>query len=360
VSAARRLGAAGLGLAALAALLAPVLAPNRPGDQFADRAYAPAMRVHLHDGRGWHAPFVYRQRLDDRLMRRYATDTAVPLRLRWFTSGRIVSVPGGDPLLLFGADALGRDVFSRLLFGAQLSLGVTLLGALGALAVGVLVGGLAGSAGGRVDAALTFAADFVLVLPAVYLVLVLRAMLPLVLTTPEVFALMASLFTFAAWPHVARGVRAVVATERTRDYAEAARAAGAGPLRVMAHLLPAARGFLAAECVLLVPALLTAETTISYLGLGFPEPTPSWGTMLQDAANVRVMMEAPWMLAPAVALFIVVLSVQLVGGSRAPAQALLTAGAPRPRTGSTAVSSCRATDRASSRTPGASSGNHRR
>jgi peptide/nickel transport system permease protein len=323
VSAARRCGLAGLAFWALAALAAPVLAPNRPIDLFANRAYAPVMRVHVHDNRGWHAPFVYRQRLDDRLMRRYAEDTSAPLTLQWFAHGRVVSLSGAEPLLLCGADALGRDVFSRLLYGARMSLGVTLVGAAGALMIGVIIGGLAGAIGGRVDAALTMLADFVLVLPAVYLVLVLRAMLPLVLHASAVFGRMAGLFSLAAWPYVARGVRAIVATERARDYAEAARAAGATPWRVMWQLLPATRSFLATECVLLIPALLAAETTISFLGLGFPEPWPSWGTMLQDAGNVRVMVEAPWMLAPAAALFLVVLSVQLIGGTRAPAQALL-------------------------------------
>ena len=128
---------------------------------------------------------------------------------------------------------------------------------------------------------------------------------------------MALLFAAAAWPHVARGVRAIVAVERRRDYAEAARASGAGPVRLARHLLPAARGFLAIELVLLVPALLVAEATISFLGLGFPEPAPSWGTMLQEAGNINGLVSAPWTLAPAVVLFVVVLSVQLVGGASA-------------------------------------------
>jgi peptide/nickel transport system permease protein len=166
-------------------------------------------------------------------------------------------------------------------------------------------------------------ADFVLVLPGAYLILVLRGVLPQVLSSSEVFALMAVLFAIAAWPHVARGVRAIVAVERTREYADAARAAGAGPLRLIRHLLPAARGFLAVEAVLLVPALLVAEATVSYLNLGFPEPDASWGTMLRDAANIRVMAEAPWMLAPAAALFLVVLGVQLVGAARDSATVLL-------------------------------------
>ena len=103
----------------------------------------------------------------------------------------------------------------------------------------------------------------------------------------------------------------------------AARAAGAGPFRVMRHLLPAARGFLIVEVMLLIPALLVAEATVSYLGLGFPVPTASLGTMLQDAARVSLMREAPWLLAPAGMLFAVVLAVQLMVWTTAPATDLL-------------------------------------
>jgi peptide/nickel transport system permease protein len=309
---------------AVLALLAPSLGPNAPADQFADRAYAPPTRIRVRDASGLRAPFIYRQVLIDRVLRQYGEDTGSPIPLRWFTGGRVVSAPPGEgPLLLFGADALGRDIFSRLLYGARRSLGVVLLGVVGALTLGAVIGVAAGSVGGRIEAGLMLVADFVLVLPGAYLILVLRGILPQVLSTPEVFALMSALFAFAAWPHVARGVRAIVAVERTREYADAARASGAGPFRVMRHLLPAARGFLAVEVVLLVPALLVAEATVSYLGLGFPEPDASWGTMLRDAENVRVMTEAPWMLAPAFALFLVVLAVQLVGSARDSANVLL-------------------------------------
>ena len=228
-------------------------------------------------------------------------------------------------MLLFGADALGRDVFSRLVHGARLSLGVTMVGVAGALLIGFVVGGFAGSLGGRTDTWLMLIADFILVLPGAYLVLVLRGVLPLVLTTGQVFWMMAALFALAAWPHVARGVRAIVATERQRDYAEAIRAAGAGSFRLVAQLLPAARGFALVEVILLVPALLVAEATVSFLGLGFLEPSASWGMMLQEAANVRVMAEAPWMLLPAAALFVVVLGTQLLGWARSSAAELLLA-----------------------------------
>lgn len=323
-----RAGLALLAIVAAGALLAPVLAPQRPGDQFPDRAFAPPMGVHIRHAAAFHAPFVYRQVLEDRLERRFREDVRSPLTLQWFTNGRLVSVdPAGGPLLFLGADALGRDVFSRLLHGARLSLGVTALGTLCALLVGTLIGGLAGAVAGRTDTLLMLVADFVLVLPGVYLVLVLRAMLPQTLSTPHVFWLMVLLFGVAGWPHVARGVRAIVAVERESDYAEAARAAGAGPFRLAAHLLPAARGFLGVEFALLVPALLGAEATISFLGLGFPEPAPSWGTMLQEAANVSGLLGAPWTLAPAAALFLVVLGVQVAGGPRASENLLLAVDA---------------------------------
>ena len=298
---------------ACVAALAPWLAPHRAGEQLTDRAYAPPTRVRLHDATGLHAPFIFPQTLTDRLRRTFSVDPTTRIPLAVGQGVLLQSSSGDQPLLVLGADSLGRDVFARTVLGARWSLGVTLCGAAGALLLGALIGALAAVAGGRTERWLMRCADFVLVVPTVYLVLVLRALLPPVLSTWDVFALMALLFALAAWPHVARGVRAVVAVELTRDYAEAARAAGATRWRVLRHVLPAANGFLMAELTLLVPALLSAEAVVSFLGLGFPEPTPSWGTMLQEAANVRVLTEAPWMLAPAVALFVVVLALQLVG-----------------------------------------------
>jgi peptide/nickel transport system permease protein len=319
-----RAGAAILLTFAGLAILAPVVAPNDPNTQFTDKVYAPPMRIRIADSGGVRAPFVFSQVLEDRISRRYRDAETTALTLRWFSDGRIVSLDSGQgPLLLLGADALGRDLFSRLVYGARLSFAIAALGVAGALILGAVVGGLAGSAGGLVETGLMFVTDFFLVLPGAYLVLVLRGALPLVLSATQVFFLMALLFAVAAWPHAARGVRAVVATERQREYAMAARAAGAGPLRLMRHLLPAARGFLGVEILLLIPALLIAEATVSYLGLGFPVPTPSLGTMLQDAAKVSLMRDAPWLLAPAATLFLVVLGVQLVVWTAAPATDLL-------------------------------------
>lgn len=314
----RRVAWVVLGGLVCGAVAAPWISPQDPHAQFADRSYAPPMRVHVRHNDTWHKPFVYRQVLVDRVSRQFVEDTSTRVPLRWLRDGRLVSVEqGGGPLLWLGADGLGRDVWSRVWHGARLSLGVALAGALGALLIGTFLGSLAGAMRGLTDVTITGVADFVVVLPSVYLVLVLRAAMPLVLDTPVVFLLMTMLFAIAGWPHVARGVRAIVATERQRDYAEAARAAGAGHLRLLGHLVPAAYGFLRTELVLLVPALLVAESTISFLGLGFSEPMPSWGLMLRDASSVSAMQLAPWMLSPALLLFVGVLALQQVAGGSA-------------------------------------------
>jgi peptide/nickel transport system permease protein len=191
--------------------------------------------------------------------------------------------------------------------------------AFGAMVVGALAGGVAGYAGGVVDDVLMRAADFVMVLPAIYVALALRAVMPLVLPPATVFALLAVIFAVVGAPFIARGVRAIVRSERRLDYAVAAEALGASAPRVLLrHLLPAARGYVAVQLTLLVPAYIVAEATLSYVGLGFPDPIASWGTMLHDAsANVRVFADFPWLLSPAAAMFLVVLGLNLaLEGSR--------------------------------------------
>ena len=123
---------------------------------------------------------------------------------------------------------------------------------------------------------------------------------------------MAGVFTLVGWPYVARGVRAIIASERRQDYTVAAVGLGVGPLRLLTrYLLPASYGFLAVQATLLIPSFILAEATLSFVGLGFSGPTPSWGVMLQDASNVRAIADFPWVLCPAGAIVVVVLSVNL-------------------------------------------------
>jgi peptide/nickel transport system permease protein len=301
------------------ALVGPALAPHGVAQQFEDYAYAPPMRPRIVGPDGHlRAPFVYPLRLESRLERRFSMRRDDPQPLRWFTAGKLVSIDERDgPWLALGGDVLGRDVFARVLIGTRLSLAVAVLATIGALLIGAAIGALAGYAGGRLDDGLMRLADFVLVLPAIYVVLALRAVMPLVLSDTQVFWTLASVLAAAGWPYAARGVRAIVASERQREYAEAARAIGAGSTRILLrHLLPAARGFLGVQATLLLPAFIVAEATLSFVGLGFAQPTPSLGVMLQDAASGPVLVEAPWLLAPAAAIVACTVGVHLLVGRR--------------------------------------------
>lgn len=308
-------GLLGLSIIGTLTLAASVIAPHDPGRQFADLSYAPPMRPHIVDDDGRvHRPFIYPLRLVDRLEHRFVEDRTARVPLQFLSSGTLVTTDESrGPWLLLGADALGRDIFARVLLGARLSLGVSLVAAIVAIALGAAVGAIAGYRGGTLDNLLMRAADFVLVLPAIYVVIVLRGTMPLVLGTGTVFWTMTGILGLTGWPYPARGVRAVVAAERQKEYAEAARAVGAGPFRILLrHLLPAAHGFLAVQITLLLPAFILAEATLSFVGFGFAEPTPSWGVMLHEAGQAGTLFDAPWLLAPAAAIVLTVLSLHLV------------------------------------------------
>jgi peptide/nickel transport system permease protein len=317
----RRVGIALLVVTAALAAGAPFFAPNPPDMVFRDLPFAPPTRMHVIDPAGnWVAPYTYPHRLVSRLERRYEEDRSRPQPIRWFHNGRLATVTyAGAPLMWLGADSSGRDIFARLVYGARTSLLLAVAATIAALFIGLIVGGIAGYAGGFIDDALSQMSDFVLVLPPIYLVLALRAVMPLVMADSTVFLLMASIFALVGWPFVARGVRAILVSERGREYADAARALGAGHARILfLHLLPATTGYLLVQATLLLPGFILAEATMSYVGMGFSDRTPSWGSMLLDATNVAVLADVPWALSPAAAIFVVVLAVNLIVQSPLP------------------------------------------
>jgi peptide/nickel transport system permease protein len=311
----RAIGAALIGIIVITALAAPRIALYEPTTQFRDHLLAPPMRVHVWDADGHlRRPFIYPLRVVNRLERRFAEDRAHPVTLRFFADGHLAQ-PETDaygPWLLLGSDQLGQDMFSRLVYGARVSLAVAALAVSGALFIGLTFGALAGYHGGLIDHAIMRLAEFVLLLPALYVVLAFRTALPITLPPAAVFTLLTLVLAAIGWPAVARGVRTIIATEATRDYVIAARALGAGAWRLLAHhLLPATFGFLRVQVLLLVPLAIVIETTLSYAGVGFAADRPSWGTLLQEASDIRAMADYPWLLSPAFVILVLVLACNL-------------------------------------------------
>ncbi len=202
-----------------------------------------------------------------------------------------------------GTDPIGRDVFVRVVHGGRVSVVLAATATALALLIGVLVGAAAGAAGGVIDTTLMRLSELVIVLPALYVLLAVRAALPLVVSPVTLFVVTAAVLGAIGAPLVARAARAVIASERSRDFVQAAIGTGASPWRVLVrHLVPQAGPVVVAQALVLFPAFLLAEATMSFAGLGFPSDNPSWGTLLQDAASVRALDTAPWLLAPVVAM----------------------------------------------------------
>jgi peptide/nickel transport system permease protein len=298
---------------AIVVVLAPWIAPYSATTQFPDKPLAPPTAVHFFDADGLARPYVQRVTLTNPLTRTYVADDRSRVALRGPSAAHLFGTRDPSaPILLLGADGVGRDVFSRLVLGARMSLTIAVCASVCALALGLAVGVASGYHGGAIDGVLMRATDLVVVLPALYVVLALRGALPLVLSPTETAAFIGAVLALVGWPMTARGVRAVVAGERERDYIAAAIAAGADGGRItIRHLAPAAFGFARTQAALLVPMFVIAEATLSYAGLGLPDAAPGWGTMLVEAGNLGAITGSPWLLAPAAALFTLVLAINL-------------------------------------------------
>ena len=305
----------------LLVLLAGFAAPYDPVEQTRTLPFAPPSRLHLVDAQGqFHLrPFVYALAPDPDNFDSYVEDTTQRFPVQMMVAGSTYTVlPGLESRLhlfgveaparisLLGTDGYGRDMLSRLLHGGRISIGAGLLATLCALLVGVAFGTIAGFFGGRVDAAVMRLADLFMAVPWLYLLFAVRAALPLHLDTRATFLLLVAVLGVVGWARPARLIRGIVLSARERTYVTAARGLGAqAPYLLRRHILPHTLGVVLTQAGLLVPQYILAEVTLSFLGLGVGEPTPSWGAMLGSLQQYSVLTSYWWMFTPAIALVVV-------------------------------------------------------
>jgi peptide/nickel transport system permease protein len=319
-----------LALFYLGALLAPFLSPYAPDDMDRARFFHPPQRLRWVDAAGrlhpW--PFVYATRPAPGGALAFVEDRtrAVPLRL--FVTGAPYRLAGILPLRvhlfggespervnLLGTDPLGRDVLSRLLHGAQVSLSVGLVGIAISFTVGLLLGGLAGYLGGWVDTLIMRLCELLLSIPGLYLLVALRTLFPSDLPSQQVYLAIVAILALLGWAALARVIRGMVLAIRREDYVAAAEAIGLGRLRVLVrHILPNTLSFTIVAVTLAVPGYILGEVVLSFLGVGVQEPSASWGNMLNQARSLRVLTSFPWLLyAPGLAIFLTVMSFNVLG-----------------------------------------------
>ena len=213
-----------------------------------------------------------------------------------------------------GADHAGRDLLSRLLHGARVSLTVGLIGASITLVIGLAIGGAAGYFGGAVDNLLMRFTEVLLAFPSFYLLLALRGTFPPTLDSVQVYLLIILIVSFVVWGSLARIVRGMVLSLRSDDYVLAARALGLGPFKIIRrHVLPNTLSYVIVHVTLTIPGFILGESTLSFLGLGITEPQSSWGLMLSVSRGYRIFQDFPWILAPGVFIFIAIMAWNFVG-----------------------------------------------
>lgn len=314
--------------AAFCGFISPAV-PNQRWDQYVN---VPPQAIHFEDKNGFHLrPFVYgvKQKIDPMTFSRaYVTDKSQEYPIYFLTQGPEYKLWGifptnihlfglrnpNAPLFLMGTDNLGRDLFSRILYGSLVSLSFGLVGIVLTFFLGLIIGGISGYFGGVVDTIIQRIIDLLICIPTIPLWMALAAALPRTWSALQIYFGMVFILSLIGWTGLARVVRGWILALREEDFTMAARLAGASDLRIIAkHLLPSFASYIIVNVTLSIPGTILGETSLSFLGLGLQPPVVSWGVLLQDAQNVETLAFHPWLLWPTAFIIVTVLMFNFLG-----------------------------------------------
>ncbi len=313
------------------AILAEFVAPYGPQTRFGDLVYAPPSPIHLQDEQGGvHLPFVYARtsQLDEATFTyHFAEDTAQRFPIRLFVQGEpyrlwgliptdlhLFGIDSGTPLFLLGSDNLGRDMLSRIIFAARVSLFVGFGGVMISFVLGITLGGISGFFGGLVDVLIQRLIEFIISIPQIPLWMALSAAIPQDWNGIQKFLAITLILSLVGWTGLARVVRGKIISLREEDYVTAARISSASDMAIIfRHLLPGFTSYLIVNITISIPGMILGETTLSFLGLGITPPNVSWGSLLQQAQDVTVLGHYPWLLFPCAAIIVAVILFNFLG-----------------------------------------------
>ncbi|SED55550.1 ABC transporter permease [Ruania alba] len=316
------------------AVFGAMIAPYGSSQLDADYTYAPPQQLHIVDASGdswdW-GLYVHgytMERDPETLEQEFTTDPDNKVPVGLFVQGDeyelfglipwdrhlIGPVDSDTPMYLLGADQLGRDQLSRIIHGTAISMSVGLVGVGMGFVLGILLGGISGYFGGRVDTIIQRAVELFMSLPTLPLWLGLAAAVPREWDSVQRYFAITLVLSLVAWTSLARDVRGRFLALREEDFVTSARLDGTKEPRIIfGHILPSFTSHLIATLTLAIPTMILAETALSFLGLGLQPPTVSWGVLLQEAQNIRVISTAPWLLLPGVAVVVAVLAMNFLG-----------------------------------------------